>query len=156
LFFDVQKVDANKIQEMAGIMNCMNLFVQAVIDDNGGVAYAGNASASNLGSLVSLSPEAQSYIRDQHKIDGESMWRFATEVYGDGPFGEGHIGSCWSFGSGNPMGGEEIGVPILNRMKRLLNSLSADVQSSVLLYLRTPREQSYSFMHCPNCRTELA
>ena len=80
----------------------MVLFVDALYSDFGGVHYTSNASVADLGSLISLSPEAQGYLKDQFLLDTtESMWQYITETYCDGPFGEGQRGSCFTLGSGD-------------------------------------------------------
>jgi hypothetical protein len=129
-------------------------FVDALYSDSGGVYYTENEAIADLGSLTSLSSEAQQYLGDKHGLDtSEKKWQYVTETYGDGPFGEDQKGSFFTFGSGD-QNSRKIIQPIVKRMNRLLDNLSTEVQTSVQLFLE-PIEPGWSYMCCPKCRNEL-
>jgi len=102
-------------------------FAQELVSSNGGVAFPDNASVMDFGDIVSLSPEAQAYMRERYNLQSSSdMWKMATNLYGDGPFGPNQTGSCWSFSAGDSKAGVEFSKKVVGKMERVIGSLPAD------------------------------
>ena len=115
------------LDSLSGKIGIVIRFAQDLIASNGGVAFPGNASLYDLGTVVSLSPEAQMFMRSRYNLETHSdMWKKATELYGDGPFGEQQIGACFAVGTGDPKRGVDFTIQFRRKLERLMNSLPPD------------------------------
>lgn len=115
------------LDSLSGKIGNVVHFAQELITNNGGVAFPGNASLYDLGTIISLSPEAQNFMRTRYNLETHSdMWKKTTELYGDGPFGEQQIGTCFALGSGDPKRGVDFTIEFRRKLERLINSLPPD------------------------------